>query len=38
MEVLQITHALSAQVTALEIMDASLETVFLNLTGKRLRE
>lgn len=38
MEVLQITHTLSAQVTALEIMDASLETVFLNLTGKRLRE
>ncbi|NMC46553.1 MAG: ATP-binding cassette domain-containing protein [Chloroflexi bacterium] len=38
MEVLQITHALSAQVTSLEIMDASLETVFLNLTGKRLRE
>lgn len=38
MEVLQITHALSAQVTALEIMDASLETVFLSLTGKRLRE
>jgi ABC-2 type transport system ATP-binding protein len=38
MEVLQITQALTAQVTALEIVDASLETVFLNLTGKSLRE
>jgi ABC-2 type transport system ATP-binding protein len=38
MQMLQITQALSAQVTALEIMDASLETVFLNLTGKSLRE
>jgi len=38
MEVLQITRGLSAQVTALEILNASLETVFLNLTGKNLRE
>ena len=38
MEILQITQALTAQVTALEILDASLETVFLNLTGKSLRE
>jgi ABC-2 type transport system ATP-binding protein len=37
-EVLQITRGLSAQVTALEILNASLETVFLNLTGKSLRE
>jgi ABC-2 type transport system ATP-binding protein len=37
-EVLQVTQALTAQVTALQIMDASLETVFLNLTGKDLRE
>lgn len=38
MEVLRVTQALSAQVTSLEILDASLETVFLNLTGKSLRE
>ena len=38
MEVLHITQALTAQVTALEILEASLETVFLNLTGKSLRE
>lgn len=37
-EVLQITQGLTAQVTSLEILDASLETVFLNLTGKSLRE
>ena len=37
-QVLQITQELTAQVTSLEIQDASLETVFLNLTGKRLRE
>ncbi len=38
MGVLQITQALTAQVTALEIMEPNLETVFLNLTGKSLRE
>jgi ABC-2 type transport system ATP-binding protein len=37
-EVLRITQGLSAQVTSLQILDASLETVFLNLTGKNLRE
>jgi ABC-2 type transport system ATP-binding protein len=37
-QVLQITQGLTAQVASLEIQDASLETVFLNLTGKRLRE
>jgi ABC-2 type transport system ATP-binding protein len=37
-EILQVTQALSAQVTSLDILDASLETVFLNLTGKSLRE
>ncbi len=37
-QVLQITQALTAQVTSLQILDASLETVFLNLTGKSLRE
>jgi ABC-2 type transport system ATP-binding protein len=36
--VLQVTQAQTAQVTALEILDASLETVFLSLTGKSLRE
>jgi ABC-2 type transport system ATP-binding protein len=38
LDVLKITQSLSAQVTALEILEASLETVFLNLTGKSLRE
>lgn len=38
MEILQVTQTLTAQVTALEILDSSLETVFLNLTGKSLRE
>lgn len=38
MEVLKITQALTAQVTSLEILESSLETVFLNLTGKSLRE
>jgi ABC-2 type transport system ATP-binding protein len=37
-EVLRITQSLAAQVTSLEILEASLETVFLNLTGKSLRE
>ncbi len=37
-EVLQITQSLTAQVTSLEIMESGLETVFLNLTGKSLRE
>ena len=37
-EVLQVTQRLGAQITSLEILDASLETVFLNLTGKSLRE
>jgi ABC-2 type transport system ATP-binding protein len=38
MDVLQITQGLKAQVTSLEIMESNLETVFLNLTGKNLRE
>ncbi len=37
-EVLQVTQGLTAQVTSLQILDASLETVFLNLTGKSLRD
>ncbi len=37
-DVLNITQRLTAQVTSLQILDASLETVFLNLTGKSLRE
>jgi hypothetical protein len=37
-DVLRITQELTAQVTSLEILDASLETVFLSLTGKNLRE
>ena len=37
-DVLQITNKLDAQVTALQVLDADLETVFLNLTGKSLRE
>ena len=37
-EVLQVTQGLTAQVVSLEILNASLETVFLNLTGKSLRE
>ncbi len=38
MDVLQVTQNLHAQVTSLDIQDASLETVFLNLTGKSLRD
>jgi len=37
-QVLDITNKLNAQVTALQIFDANLETVFLSLTGKSLRE
>ena len=37
-DVLEITHQLDAQVTALQILDSNLETVFLNLTGKSLRD
>jgi ABC-2 type transport system ATP-binding protein len=37
-QVLEITNRLGAQVTSLEILEANLETVFLNLTGKSLRE
>jgi ABC-2 type transport system ATP-binding protein len=37
-QVLDITNKLDAQVTSLQIFDASLETVFLNLTGKNLRD
>jgi ABC-2 type transport system ATP-binding protein len=37
-QVLDITNKLDAQVTSLQIFDANLETVFLNLTGKNLRE
>lgn len=38
LEVLQITNQIDARVTALQIMEANLETVFLSLTGKALRE
>ena len=37
-QVLEITNRLDAQVTSLQIFDADLETVFLSLTGKSLRE
>ncbi len=37
-EVLQITNQLDARVTSLQVLDANLETVFLRLTGKSLRE
>jgi ABC-2 type transport system ATP-binding protein len=37
-QVLEITNQLDAQVTSLRIFDADLETVFLSLTGKSLRE
>lgn len=37
-QVLEITNRLSARVTALQVLDANLETVFLSLTGKSLRE
>ncbi len=37
-EVLHVAQGLNAQITSLEIMEASLETVFLNLTGKSLRD
>ncbi len=37
-EVLQITNQLNARVTSLQVLDANLETVFLRLTGKSLRE
>jgi ABC-2 type transport system ATP-binding protein len=37
-QVLDITNRLDAQVTSLQIFDANLETVFLSLTGKSLRE
>ncbi len=37
-DVLEISNHLDAQVTSLQIMEADLETVFLSLTGKSLRE
>ncbi len=37
-EVLKITQQIGAQVTALQVLDNNLETVFLNLTGKSLRD
>ena len=37
-QVLEITNRLSARVAALQVLDANLETVFLSLTGKSLRE
>jgi linearmycin/streptolysin S transport system ATP-binding protein len=37
-QILEITNQLDAQVTSLQIFDADLETVFLGLTGKSLRE
>ncbi len=37
-QVLQIISDLNSKVNSLNIMDASLETVFLNLTGKSIRE
>jgi ABC-2 type transport system ATP-binding protein len=35
---LEIANRLDAQVTALEVFEPNLETVFLHLTGKRLRD
>lgn len=37
-DVLEITNKLDAKVTSLQVLDANLETVFLRLTGKSLRE
>ncbi len=37
-DVLEITNKLDARVTSLQVLDANLETVFLRLTGKSLRE
>jgi len=37
-QVLDITNKLDAQVTALQVFEPNLETVFLNLTGKNLRD
>lgn len=37
-QLLDITNQLGAKVTSLQILDPDLETVFLNLTGKSLRE
>jgi ABC-2 type transport system ATP-binding protein len=37
-QVLDITSRLDAHITALQVFDANLETVFLSLTGKSLRE
>ena len=36
--VLAITNQLQAKVTSLQILEPSLETVFLSLTGKNLRD
>jgi ABC-2 type transport system ATP-binding protein len=36
--VLEVTNQLDAQVTSLQILEPNLETVFLHLTGKKLRD
>jgi len=36
--VLEVTNQLNAQVTSLQILEPNLETVFLHLTGKKLRD
>ena len=38
MGVLEITNRLDARITSLEVLEPNLESVFLNLTGKKLRE
>ena len=36
--ILEITNRLDAQITSLEVFEPNLETVFLQLTGKSLRD
>jgi ABC-2 type transport system ATP-binding protein len=38
MGVLDITNRLDVRITSLEVLEPNLETVFLHLTGKRLRD
>ncbi len=38
LELLDLTNRLDVRITSLEILEANLETVFLHLTGKRLRD
>jgi len=38
MHTLDITNQLDVRITSLEILEPNLESVFLHLTGKKLRE